>query len=307
MSKSTLLGNGQLGYLYLTVGDAEYTRVSGGTVFIPPVHPGLNPNIPVGATTAQITEANRVHAADIKATNTYNSMEAAMKAFIIAAAPDIYLKSLKDNAYGYAQVTALQLITHLLTTYGIITRMDLADNKVTMNTDWNTHDPTETLWAQLDDGQAFAAGNDDISNITKMEFGLNIIKRTGVFTEPLQRWHRQPMAEQTYANLQTFFNQANTERLTNTTTTTAGYHGANLANTVPEGADLIYYCWTHGGGTDPGHTSKTCTRPNTNHNRSATAGNMLGGKNTLKRRPGEKAIHVPPSRPPTRTTAAAAP
>ncbi len=301
ISLPALRGNGLLGYLPLTVGAAAYTAAA-GQAFVVPVHPGADPVLPLQATAAQITEATRVHAAAVKATTAYNSMEATLKAQIIAATPDIFIKALKHNAYSYAQVTAFQLITHLKTTYGTVTFQDLKANLLTMNSDWDTTQPTETLWAQLDDGQTFAAGLDDISNTTKTAAAISILERTGSFPEPLLRWNRRPIGEQTYTHLQVFIEEANKERLATSTTANAGYHGANLANGQapapgPGNGDIIHYCWTHGGGTDPNHNSANCRYRDPNHNPLATAGNMLGGNDRLKRRNGERGIPCQP-RPP---------
>ena len=293
ISLTTLLGDGLLGYLILTVGPAAYT-LAAGQAFVVPVYPGAEPaDLPLNATAAQIAEALRVHTAAVKATTAYNNMEATLKAQIIAATPDIFIKALKHNAYSYAQVTAFQLITHLKDTYGTITSKDLKLNTDTMKRDWDTTDPPEVLWAQLDDGQTFAAGMDPISDTTKTAIGISIFERTGVFQEPLVRWGRKPIAEQTYANLQEFFEEANRERLATSTTADAGYHGANLANANdqapgPGNGVLIHYCWTHGGGTDPNHTSANCRHRAANHNPLATAGNMLGGLNEIRRRNGER-------------------
>ena len=44
------------------------------------------------------------------------------------------------------------------------------------------------------------------------------------------------------------------------------------------------------------HTSRTCTKPAEGHRREATALNMLGGNNTIRRSRGETAIYKRPER-----------
>jgi hypothetical protein len=44
---------------------------------------------------------------------------------------------------------------------------------------------------------------------------------------------------------------------------------------------IMYYCWTHGLGKNPGHTSSTCQNRADGHIATATADNMQGGNNTI--------------------------
>ena len=60
--------------------------------------------------------------------------------------------------------------------------------------------------------------------------------------------------------------------------------------------DMLAYCWTHGASTNLEHTSATCSNPATGHDKTATITDMKGGNNTIRRKPGEKAIYVKPNR-----------
>ena len=46
----------------------------------------------------------------------------------------------------------------------------------------------------------------------------------------------------------------------------------------------MFYCWTHGLGFNPTHTSATCDKPAVGHCITATATNMQGGKNIIQAR-----------------------
>ena len=59
-SVHTNLGNGKLGFLYLTVEPSVYNSLS-TVVFVPPVNPDLDPIIPTNATGPQIAELRRKH------------------------------------------------------------------------------------------------------------------------------------------------------------------------------------------------------------------------------------------------------
>lgn len=57
------------------------------------------------------------------------------------------------------------------------------------------------------------------------------------------------------------------------------------------------YCWTHGYGTNPNHTSCTCKNKAPGHRNDATLENMFGGNNTITRNRGEPAVYRAPPRP----------
>ena len=56
-------------------------------------------------------------------------------------------------------------------------------------------------------------------------------------------------------------------------TTPANMHTPSLQD--------LHYCWTHGFGKNPAHTSATCQRPATGHQATATASNKLGGNERI--------------------------
>ena len=84
------------------------------------------------------------------------------------------------------------------------------------------------------------------------------------------------------------------------TAANAGYHGAHAAigiaaaaketkapPTVENGVNFLYdnvnlyYCWTHGLGLNPTHTSATCTHPADGHKEVATLMKRMGGSGRI--------------------------
>ena len=53
---------------------------------------------------------------------------------------------------------------------------------------------------------------------------------------------------------------------------------------IDKNKPFIFYCHTHGYGTNPKHTSETCKRPGPNHDKTATAKNTKGGNTRFQRR-----------------------
>ena len=76
------------------------------------------------------------------------------------AAPSTYYATLADPVLAYANVTSLQLLHHLTTTYGRLDRRELLANEKRLNNEWSLDTPIKDLWKNVrkichvsDDGQ----------------------------------------------------------------------------------------------------------------------------------------------------------
>jgi hypothetical protein len=117
------------------------------------------------------------------------------------------------------------------------------------------------------------------------------------------------------ATFKEHFNKENAERQRKLTAKTGGYHGAHGADgnrprdtppptpapssgtvTLPNGV-MMYYCWSHGLGINPHHTSPTCTYKKDGHIATATADNMQGGSNRIMGPRQPRSHDVPPAGP----------
>ena len=154
------LGDGTLGLLYLTVTPAVYNTLS-LTPFIPPTNPGPEPNIPgnslTGAVIAdirlQFDNASRLH-------RQYDRTDKALKQLLLGAVDNMFVRSLRNRHIGYANVTTLELLTHLYSTYAKISAADLEANTARMKLPYDVNLPIETMFDQIEDAVEFAsAGN----------------------------------------------------------------------------------------------------------------------------------------------------
>ena len=299
MAIATNLGGGNHGYLGMVMPAVEYNAMNNTQPFVAPNHPGAHPGHANGATAAAITETNRVYLEQKQAAETYAKIHAAIKQQILDAVGEVFLMNLQDELLGYANVSAEDMLQHLSTTYGTITPDELDANKKLIEAEWNPDDPIETLWKRIQDAQRFAqAGNDPMSDNMCVRATLTVLEKSGVFTEAIRDWRKRPAGQWTLDNLKADFNAANKERLCQLTARTAGYHTANHAtNSPPEEANAtanggtphivtdngvkMYYCWTHGLGKNPKHTSETCKNKAEGHKDKATADKMMGGNNTI--------------------------
>ena len=309
-------GGGGHGHLGLVMPPADYLTLA-GQAFDLPAHPGAAPAHAAGATQAQIAETIRLYNSTLLEISVASTAKQSMKKQLLEAVDHLYLAELEDDVFGYSEVTIAQMITHLEATYGTITREELEKNRNSIATAWTLDDPIPSLWERLKEIKRISiAGNDELSDTTLIELTFLMFEKTGVFTTACDTWRVKPAGEKTMANFKTHFNAENKERLRKLTAAQAGFHGANhvdpvasdppsppvtppapAANstTVTPPPQVItndgikmYYCWTHGLGTNPNHTSPTCQHKAEGHKDDATVSNMQGGSNTIMTRRGRR-------------------
>ena len=289
-------GGGRHGHIGLILQAAEYAALvpAGTDAFNLPNRPAL-PNFHGAAAIVATTEHtyyNRIEQWRLTTT-----VERQIKRQIVEACPPFILQALEDPMHGLGLRTSRELLHHLETTYGTITDDDLAENLKGCEEAWDPNEPTDTVFIKLREARAFAtAGQDNISDAAAIRLALLAFEKSGVFAEAIKDWRKLPIGSRTWANMPAHFAAANKERLRETTAAQAGFQAANKASTAPK-TQGFHYCWTHGLGTNAEHTSKTCSKPATGHQRDATVENMMGGNNTIRRKRGEKAIYKRPERP----------
>ena len=116
-SIATLIGDGVTGHLFLMLTPLAYFTLNAMN-FTPPVNPGPAPIQPLNpGTAAEIAEIFRLHKQASTIFQLYNRVDNALRNQLIKATPDVYIRHLRDPITGYGSVTALQMLTHLKTTY----------------------------------------------------------------------------------------------------------------------------------------------------------------------------------------------
>lgn len=202
-------GNGKLGHLSLTITTTAYLVKSGNVVFDIPLHPGTQASHAVGATSYQITEANRQHDAQLKDFYVYQQTDNILKRLLLAAIPDTYTDAIKDDDTGYGSITTLTIITHLLDTYGEISDREIEDNIATMSTPWSPSTPIEDLFRQLNIAQKFSVkANDPISDKVYIRVGLKLIKEAGILVDTCREWSLLPSTSRTKVQFHLVFAKA---------------------------------------------------------------------------------------------------
>ena len=89
-----------------------------GTRFVTPINPGIHPVMPNPAPTANIlSELIRTHKHKVRLFNKYCAVNRASEKVVSKLIPEKIYKSLSSCIIGFAKVTSLEIITHLITEY----------------------------------------------------------------------------------------------------------------------------------------------------------------------------------------------
>ena len=111
------LGYGTLGYLVLTAQTAVFNTHC-VTKFITSRNPGIHPVMPDPApTSAILSELVRTHKHEVRLFNKYHAVNRARKKSISKLIPEKFYKSLLSRIIGFAKVTSLEILTHLISEY----------------------------------------------------------------------------------------------------------------------------------------------------------------------------------------------
>jgi hypothetical protein len=137
-------GDGILGHLVLTLGNAEYSVISMGNVaHLAQAPPAAAPIIPAGTTTAMIAELRQQYNGGKKGYKTYYAVDAAVKSQLLQATDNRFVATLKHATHGFALVRTRTIIQHLYNTYGRITAEMMAVNDEKMRSEWDPGTPIE--------------------------------------------------------------------------------------------------------------------------------------------------------------------
>ena len=239
-SIQTNLGCGTVGYARLTLLPATYATISIAPWVSPP-NPGTQAVIPANSTAIQIATFNRSFDTASTIYAAYRMVGNALKKQLLAAVDDIFICSLKQPYIGYGNVTVLEILTHLFTTYAQISPGDLALNETRMKTDYDPNLPIERLFQQIEDAVAYADhGNDPIPAVTVTNRAYTLVFKTGIFVDDCKEWKRLTPLQKTWIYFKTFFARAHQEwRESHATTAGVQFGANNMEDTTTATANAI--------------------------------------------------------------------
>ena len=136
------LGCGTLVYLVLNTQPSVFNTHC-GTEFVTPINPGIHLVMPDPAPTAtMLSELIRTHKHKFCLFNKYHAVNRACKKVIGRLILEKFYKYLSSRIIGFAKVSSLEILTHLITEYAEIEDEDV------QNIDWKMKEPIsgETLF-----------------------------------------------------------------------------------------------------------------------------------------------------------------
>jgi hypothetical protein len=237
----THLGGGTLGHFGLIISDTSYAMIypttdAGPIIWTTPQAPGRAPANTDG-TAAQISAARHIWEEDVQTYRTCTSVQQALKKEFISVFEPMYLDILNDNMVGYANISARYMLDHLLETYGNITAIDLEINFEHMRQAWDTQQPVESLFKQIQDcADYYEAGGVLIDHPQQINFGYAQIFATGHFMSACRQWNEKHTIEKTWTQFKLHFAAAcrQHKQMQGESAVTAGYHSVNAAVTHNE-------------------------------------------------------------------------
>jgi hypothetical protein len=207
----------------------EYFAVAVDVLHVPN-NPGPSSAVVAGMIAAVIAETTRIHKEATQVYRTYHNVDQAIKKLIIESFDDAYLNVLSDEIVGYANCTSLQLLTHLLTYYAMISPTELIQNYERLNAPYDPNQPMETLFQQVQDTHAFAvAGGQPYGAVMIINVAYTLVFNKGLFPDACRAWQSRAIAGKTWAQFKIDFATAHREfLLANQTAQQSGFHSANM-------------------------------------------------------------------------------
>lgn len=224
-------GGGSHGHLGMLMEPTVYANVH-ATAWEDPTPPGALPD-PTSRTAAQISADERQHEKHTYAYNVFCNLNKALKKQLVSAIDPLYLASQRDQHSGFARKSAKELLLFLFKNYGEISKQQLQENGITMNTPWNPAEPVEILIKQIDDAVQFATdGKVPYSDLQIVQTAYSLVFGTGMYFDDLKAWDARDGStagqETTWVAFKTFITDAH-QRLCRQQDTAqkAGFHEAN--------------------------------------------------------------------------------
>jgi hypothetical protein len=336
LSVSSPHWGGRHGHVFLLLSDAEFEALANAPA-VALVHPGPHVEYPPNATSAQRADANRAYDTAVEDYERQEYVHNLLRQLVNKAVEPMYLMPLRTTVVGLGRVDMdsnlihiRDILAYLVDNYTTITAAEIESNRASLLSAWSPDQPIQALWNRHLEIREFAeAAGEPLSDRTMMDQTLALLTNIGhgSFQSAMDAWRRRSAADKTYANFVEHFTAEHAALQEQRTTSAAGYHHANAAGAaapplvppaphlaaasgpsvapsnpfevVCHGGFKMHYCWTHGLGLNPQHTSQSCNNPGDGHVRTATL-------QTAKDTKGSTRINLGGRRPPPAPAAAPA-
>jgi hypothetical protein len=153
-----------------------------------------------------------------------------LKTQIISVFEPMYLDVLNDNIVGFANISARDMVDHLFSTYTNITAVDLEINFEHMRRAWDSQQPVEALFKNIQDCAYYSeAGGVLIGHPQQINVGYAKIFATDHFMTACRRWNEKHHIEKTWTQFKSHFAAAHHQhkQMQGESAATDGYHSSN--------------------------------------------------------------------------------
>jgi hypothetical protein len=125
----------------------------------------------------------------------------------------------------------MHILTHLYTTHGVITPIDIKDSDTKMRAPFDPTQPIELLFDQIETAVEFAnAGNRPYNPDQVVSRAYLLILQNGLYADACCDWPRRAVLTQTWPNFKATFSEAHRDlRIVQTAAHGTGYQNANAA------------------------------------------------------------------------------
>jgi hypothetical protein len=118
----------------------------------------------------------------------------------------MYFDILNDNMVGYTNISAKDMLDNLFDIYGNITAVDIELNFEHMHRAWDSQQPVESLFKQIQDCADYSeAGGVLIGHPQQINVGYAKIFTTGYFMSECGRLNEKHIIEKTWTQFKSHF------------------------------------------------------------------------------------------------------
>ena len=206
-SVSTDLGGGSHGHLGLVLSPEEYATVS-RTPYEFPAHPG-DFTLPRNTPSDEAMIYREQYYEQLRLYREAVEVRKALIKQIVAAVEDQFLDELRDEASNDIEESIPDILKYLFDNFGDVGSADVQREEAKLKAfHWNVVDPPMGFFTMIEDFQvlATAAGLPRTDEML-INYGLEIIQKTGDFEIGLMAWYTADDVDKTWTNFKQHFSK----------------------------------------------------------------------------------------------------
>lgn len=200
--------------------------------FVRPADPGTF-NLPPFTSTSDAFTIKAQHDDAKKVWKECIGVEKTLKKQLVAALEDIYINQFRNGATNIICTNIPDILGHLFHSYGTVTSDKLTEEEDKVKAYfWQPHDPPDIIFNLLSDlAHASIAAGLAKTNEQIINYGLDLIKKTGEYERAILEWYNKLPRDQTWIQFKIHFceGQALLRCVRGSTMRNTPFHQANAA------------------------------------------------------------------------------